>query len=309
MRYSTTKLLALATLCMPLILHAQHGDFSFSVLMHVLQDSPNDATLRAAIDQAQNSAPAFIVVNGIKTADEACTDRRFRQRKAIMEAVNTPVFLSMAGSDWVSCRDTRRRSNAIERLATLREQLYGDISWNGGRQLSITRQSSGKAYRSYSENTRWEMGGILFATIHLPAPNNRYLVEAGRNGEFEDRQIANRSWLRRLITVAKRDRVDAIVLFCDGTLLPYQTTPPGLQRDGFAEVRQQLKTLAPKFNGPILVVQSRPPQARYMPETPVVAEFVWNRNLGYVNLPAGHTAITVNPALPTRFEIRSDEGR
>lgn len=309
MRHKTIMLLALATLCLPLISHAQHGDFSFGVLMHILQGSPEDTTLRAAIDHAQDSSPAFIVVNGIKTADEACTDQRFRQRKAIMEAANTPVFLSMAGSDWVPCRDTRGRSNAIERLAILREQLYGDISWNGGRQIAITRQSSIKAYQSYSENTRWEFGDILFATLHLPAPNNRYLAEAGRNGEFEDRQIANRSWLRRLFSVAKRDRVSAIVLFCDGTLLPAQTTSVSPQRDGFAEVRQQLKTLAPKFNGPVLVVQSRQAQARNTPLPPAGADFVWNRNLGYLRLPAGHTAITVNPVLPTLFEIKSDEGR
>ena len=105
-------------------------------------------------------------------------------------------------------------------LNLLRDQVYGDISWSGGKHLSLKRQSAIPAFRTYSENTRWVMDQVLFATLNVPANNNHYIASAGGNSEFEDRQIANRDWLRRLALQARGEKRSLIVLFCDGNPLP-----------------------------------------------------------------------------------------
>lgn len=305
-------LMALLALWLPLpASSAESMPFSFSVIMRPVQDNGGDASLRIALEAAQAEEPAFIIVNGIKSERELCNDKLYRQRKALLETAEVPVFLSLAGSDWVNCRDRRGKPSAIGWLNTLREQLFTDITWTGTKPITVIRQSANPVYRSYAENTRWQRGGLLFATINLPANNNRYLNDAGRNNEFEDRQIANRDWLRRLFANAKRDGNAAIVLVCDGNLLPASRAAG--KRDGFAEIRQQLVSLTAQFSGRVLLIQGLQGQAGAAEENGEQHgnDMHWNDNLGYLSLPSslpsGQVNITVDASLPALFALASDE--
>lgn len=264
----------------------------FSVMMHVMKDASDDSELRAAFDIAQAGDPAFIIVNGMRSPREACTDRLYRHRAALLESGNVPVILSLAGSDWIDCRDRQGRPAPMVWLNMLREQVYGEISWSGAKHLALRRQSAVQAYRTYAENSRWVIDNVLFATLNLPAENNHYIASAGGNNEFEDRLTANRDWIKRLGLQAKMERRPLIVLFCDGNPLPI---PPrrGEQRDGFAEVRQQLRALAEKSGAKVLLVQG--PERRSAAGSP---EIIWNERLGYVNLRAGVAGFTVDLAAP-----------
>lgn len=293
------RLLVLLLVWLPLMAaSAEVTPFSFSVVNHPVQNGGGEADLRDALELAQAGETAFIIVNGIKSERDACSDKLLRQRKALLETAEVPVFLSLAGSDWVNCRDRRNKPSALVWLNTLREQLFADVTWKGARHLTLTRQSANPVYRSYAENTRWHYGGLLFATINLPANNNRYLNDAGRNNEFEDRQIANRDWLRRLFAIAKRDDHAAIVLVCDGQLLPATRTAG--KRDGFAGIRQQLLSLTTQFAGRVLVIQGKGGTADGH------SELHWNDNLGYLNLPLGQVSIRADASLPALFALASE---
>lgn len=280
---------------------AQAEPFRISVLMRVAAGSDGEAALRNALDNAQSRNPAFIVVNGLKEAGEACSDRLFRRRKAVLEASETPVFLSMAGDDWMNCVDRRGRPAQSVWLGLLREQLYGDISWNGSKHVSLRRQSALPAFRSYAENTRWGWQQVMFATLHVPAANNHYLTAAGRNSEFEDRLTANRDWLTRLALLASVERRKAIVLFCDGQLFP-ATKPPAGVRDGFAEMRSALRNFAAKTRIPVLLVQGA--AATSVPATPAVA---WLGTLAHLRLAPGVTDIDIDTDAVTPFALTGTE--
>ena len=267
----------------------------FSVIMHAMRDSGDENDLRTALENAQSADPTFIVVNGMRSPREPCTDRLYRQRAALLEASSAPVILSMAGSDWLDCRDRQGRPASVVWLNLLREQVHGEISWRGAKHLSLRRQSAIRAFRSYSENTRWVADNVLFATLNLPAENNHYIASAGGNSEFEDRLTASRDWLKRLGLQATMERRPLIVLFCDGNPLPAPSRKSD-QRDGFAEIRQQLKALAAlaeKSQTKVLLVQG--PQPRN-PGTP--GEIVWEGNLGYVSLRAGVSGFAVDLTAP-----------
>lgn len=271
--------------------------FRISVLMHASSGADGEAALRGALEQAQSGEPAFIVVNGLKQAAEACSDRLFRRRKAVLEAVEAPVFLSMAGSDWINCRDRRGRQAETVWLGLLREQLYGDISWSGSKHLSLRRQSALPAFRSYAENTRWSVQQVMFATLHLPAQNNHYLTAAGRNSEFEDRLTANRDWLRRLAQLASTEHRKAIVLFCDGRLWPAARPPAGV-RDGFQEMRSTLRAFASAVRVPVLLVQGS--AGKPATGSPALA---WQGKLGHVSLPQGVTDLEIDPEAAQPFAL------
>jgi hypothetical protein len=281
--------------------HAQAEPFHFAVLMHVMQDSGDENELRNALESAQAANPTFIVVNGMRSKREPCTDRLYRQRTALLESSVAPVVLSLAGDDWISCRDRQNRPAPTAWLNLLRDQVYGDISWSGGKHIPLRRQSAIAAFRNYAENTRWSIENVLFATLNVPANNNNYLASAGGNSEFEDRQIANRDWLHRLITQAQRERKTHIVLFCDGNPLPdaRRKTEP---RDGYIELRQQLKNLAEKSGVKILVIQGSTPASEKNS-----GSVIWNGRLGYVNLSAGINMIAVDTSAEAVFSILPDE--
>ncbi len=149
----------------------------------------------------------------------------------------------------------------MERLTRLRELLFADEFSLGASKIPLIRQSNALKFRSFAENARWEVGSILFATINLPANNNHFRIEAGRNSEFEDRSIANRAWLHHIFAIAKLKKMIGIALICDGNPL----AKPGAQHlfdgaakhDGFAEIRQQLTALASKFPGRVLVIHNQ----------------------------------------------------
>ena len=65
--------------------HVQAEPFHFAVLMHVMQNSGDENELRIALESAQAANPSFILVNGMRSKGEPCTDRLYRQRTALHE--------------------------------------------------------------------------------------------------------------------------------------------------------------------------------------------------------------------------------
>lgn len=279
---------------------AQAADFSFGVIGQAFSINKSDPVaaenaLRGALAESDADNLAFVVVNGIKTAAEPCTDQLYMQRRDMLEAAQNGVIMSLAAGDWVYCRNQAGKSSAIERLNQIRELFYNDERSFGASKLDLMRQSATPKFREYEENARWEFGEILFATINLPADNNHYRSDGGRNGEYEDRQIATRDWLRHLFAIAKNKKLRGIVLFSDANPMPVQR-PSELhgQRDGFNEVRQQLTALSSKFSGRVLLVHGQRGAGR---------DIFWTGNLGILASDANWSKITVDPARPKLFAV------
>ena len=296
--------------------------FEFAVLGHSFKAGPDDAPLKKAIAETSAFNAAFVVATGIKAASESCSDKLYGQRKDLLDASAPPLIVSLSASDWASCRNSRGRINAIERLNRLRDVYFADDQSLGQRKLTLSRLSSTAKFRSYAENAHWEYGGVLFATVNLPANNNHFLPEAGRNSEFEDRLVANRSWLQRLFAMAQRKQLDGIVLFSDGdvgvlddddsSLLPSFSS----KQDGFAGPRKQIRTLAKKFSGKVLLVDTggsetegkdgKDKKAAARSEGPKIR---WKGNLGHVSIDSDWSAIAVRPGKTPLFEVRQRASR
>lgn len=284
--------------------HAKPG-FQFGVIGHSFKTGQDEAVLKRAIAGATQDHPAFVVATGVKAVKEPCSDKLYASRHALLDASSVPMVVSLAGSDWSACLNSAGRSNAIERLNRLRELFYRDSETLGAKRLPVTRLSSSAKFRSYAENAHWQVGKILFATINLPANNNHFRPEAGRNSEYEDRLVANRAWLHRLFTLAARQKMEGLVLFSDGdvgleaqegfSLLPRFET----KRDGFAEPRKQIKTLAEKYSGKVLLVDTLVKEKQGDEAT-----IHWQGNVGHLNLAADWTEVRVTPGSATLFAIK-----
>jgi len=284
-------------------------DFSFAVIAQASPTSPNEVAVQQAITETDADNLAFVVANGIKAATEPCTDDVYKQRKNFLDRAKNGLIVSIAGDDWSDCRNAQGKSTAAERLNRLREYFFVDEFSFGASRIPVMRQSRTAKFRSYAENTRWEMGDIMFATVNLPANNNHYLPDAGRNSEFEDRLVANRDWLQRIFTFAANKKMAGIVLFCDGNPFgkPDATAAFSLsgRRDGFVETRQQINLLTTRFAGKVLIVHGGAEKSLPSPE-----RIVWHKNVGEVNVAAGigWLKLSVSSSAPAIFSVYTEAG-
>jgi hypothetical protein len=289
-------------LCSALLLmapaQAAPSEFSFGVLAHPFKAGSDESLLRSEIAASDADNLAFVVANGIKSEEEPCSDNLYARRKKILNNAQNGLVLSLAASDWADCKTDSGRSAAVERLNRLRDVFFADEFSFGASRIPLLRQSSSPKFRSYGENAHWEINGILFATINLPANNNNYLAAAGRNSEFEDRTIANRDWLQRITVYAKLKKFRGIVLFCDGNPL----APPAERnnrRDGYLEIRRQLLASSRKFSGKILIIHSSPRRV-----APIAGgEINWHGSIGDIGVDTGWIKVSVSPSRPSLFSI------
>jgi len=282
----------------------EDGAHRFALIGHSFNDG-GEKRLKKAIDETDDKSTAFVVVTGIKATAEPCSDKLYQQRRELIDDAKRPMVVLPAGSDWTECRNSAGRSNAIERLNRVRELFYGEPSSLGARKLAVTRLSMSPRFRSYAENAHWLVGKVLYATVNLPANNNHYIMEAGRNSEYEDRLVANRFWLNRLFAIAKRDKLEAVVLFSEGDLKAL-SQPTGFRallrravpdNDGFAETRRQVMALAQKFPGKVLLVDT----ARLAKGVKPAIE--WRGNVGHLSTGATALEVEVDPGAKALFKL------
>ena len=210
----------------------------------------------------------FIVhLGNLRTATDPCSDSLFTSREAILNATPAPLIFVPGENDWATCDSAPGGGDPIERLDTLRDSFFSGAMSLGNPGLRLIRQSELPAYRPYRENTRWITHGVVFVTLNVPSGNNHFSDAGGRNGEYEDREVANRDWIARALTDARRRRAKALVFF-------FQADPVSLaagrrartgfaawfggrpEHDGYAALRRDLRTTAEAFAGPVLVIHT-----------------------------------------------------
>jgi hypothetical protein len=285
---------------------ARKGEFTFALIGHSFRNDGGDAEFRRLLAEAGRAEPAFIIATGIKSASEACTDRLYAERRALMGSAERPLVLLPAGSDWAACRNANGKSSAVERLNRIRELFFAEAEALGPRKFSLNRQSAIAKFRDYAENAYWEHERILFVTLNVPARNNHYLTEAGRNSEYEDRMVANRAWLQRAFLTARRKKLPGMVLVMDGDIGAH--SEPGFfarlaqKKDGFTETRRLVRALAEKFQGRLLLVDSQK-QDKSMPL------IEWNGNTGHLALGAESVQLRVIAGSADLFHIATEHSQ
>ena len=273
--------------------------FEFGVIGHTFDANSDEAVLRQALAESDDDNLAFVVVNGIKAAGEPCTDTLYASRRRLLQEAQNGVIVSLAASDWVACHN-HNGTVAIERLNRVRELFFADEFSFGASKIPLLRQALMPQFRDYAENARWEFGKVLFATINIPATNNHFLQDAGRNSEFEDRLIADKEWLQRLFKLAAQKKLAGIVLFCDANPLTLPGQRPFLlhgKRDGYAEIRQRIITLASGFHGKVLLVHGETLKGESS------SDITWRHNLGSLGVASGWRKLAVDSHAGALFTL------
>ncbi len=247
---------------------APSAPLTFAIASNGL-DKPSGETafqhLLDAIGQERNTS--FIVYNGdLKGEAEPCRDSLYDTRQRIFDSSRKPVVLLPGGNDWASCALAQAGSyDPVERLDFVRQLFFSDSTSLGRTPMNVIRESDVARFRPFRENVRWQANGIAFIGLNAPAPNNHYLTAGGRNGEFEDRSVANAFWLEHAVETARRSEMRAVVVILQGDpdFARYERrdrfawlrfSRGDASRDGFLELKRSLVKAAESFRGPVIVI-------------------------------------------------------
>jgi hypothetical protein len=251
--------------------HAQAAPvrYTFAVIAGTLQSAADEAPTQRLIDAiGRERDMSFIVYDGnLKGGKEACRDTLYERRQALLEAARPALVFIPGQHDWTDCGTAEAGGfDPVERLDQLRQTLFADSSSMGQNPLALTRESEVSRFRPYRENVRWQLDDTVFIGLNAPGANNHYLTAGGRNGEFEDRVIANAFWIEHAAEYAKRREARAIVVFIQGDPDPERYERPdrfawlrfarNSRRDGFLELKRSLVKAAEIFRGPILLIHN-----------------------------------------------------
>lgn len=280
----------------------------------------------AALFDFMASQQVSLVVHagGLKGDTESCADPVLTARQRLFADAALPLVYVPGENDWAEChKPVNGEFDAVERLNRLRELFFPEDATLGRRTLPLVRQSEQATFRSYRENVRLTLGNVLVVGMNLPGDNNHYRTEGGRNGEFEDRREANRQWLARAFSLAEQRDLDGIVivghadpLFGNGwekrgkpTLLDAFVRRG--TRDGYVEIKRQLRELAGKFKGQVLLVHAS--DSGFSVDKPLRdAAGKTMANVTRVALPVGSpsrwTELTVSPGSRAVFQVRLRDG-
>lgn len=273
---------------------------------------------------AERKLSFVIHAGGIKGDTESCADAVLSARFRLLDQSPLPLVYVPGEPDWAECHQPVNGSfDDVERLNRLRELFFANDDSLGQRHLPVIRQSDQATFRAYREHARWTAGDALLVTINLPGNNNNYRKEGGRNGEFEDRREAIRQWLSRAFSLARQQGLSAIVLVAHGD--PQfgngweQRGKPTLldgfmrrgTRDGYLEFKRQLRELASRYRGQVLLVHTS--LTGFGIDAPLRdANGKILRNVTRVALPVGSasqwTELVISPDAASPFTVTLKDG-
>ncbi len=220
--------------------------------------------LEALIDEINAARPAFSVFLGdTKAAAERCTDAVVLDRTAAwFGRVEGPLVYTPGDNEWTDCwRDRAGRFDPLERLGRLRERFFAEPRSLGGAPMPLSRQADADAeHRLYAENARWERGGVLFATVHVPGSDNNRPHEGdggatppGAAAEYPARNRANLAWIAETFAQAGREGHRAVVFALQADLYHRDRCGRGAA-EGHLDTREALAEGARRFGRPVLLL-------------------------------------------------------
>jgi hypothetical protein len=247
---------------------AEAPSLTFAIASNVLDEPAGETSLQHMLDAiGRERNTSFIVYDGnLKSEKEPCRDSFYNTREQILDTSRKPVVLLPGGNDWASCGLAQAGSyDPVERLDFIRQLFFGDSNSLGQTPMNVIRESDVARFRPFRENVRWQSNGVAFIGLNAPAPNNHYLSAGGRNGEFEDRSIANAFWLEHAVETARRSDMRAVVVILQGDpdFARYERrdrfawlrfSRGETSRDGFLELKRSLVKAAELFRGPVIVI-------------------------------------------------------
>ncbi|WP_291432115.1 hypothetical protein [Deinococcus sp.] len=241
----------LLTAAFALAATASAASFKFVALGDMPYKLPDDyARFEALIGEVNKLKPAFTVhVGDIKSGSSPCTDENFQKVKGEFGMFDGPLIYTPGDNEWTDChREKAGKFDSLERLAKVRDMFFaqmGDKSF-GKKPITLTRQ------QGQIENSRWEHGSVLFATVNVVGSDNGLERNAASATEYFGRNAANLEWIKATFADAKAKNAPAVVIAMQADM--FYGAPFTLTDIGLRDTVTTLATEAKAYGKPVLLI-------------------------------------------------------
>lgn len=228
---------------------APGAQFSFAAFGDVPYSAAEEPQVVSMIAEMNREPLAFVMhVGDFKSAQSECSDALFLERRKTFSLSHHAFVFIPGDNEWTDCRRARwAPHDPLERLRKLRTIFFSSGSTLGQAPLRVQRQ----AKRGYPEHLRWNVEGVVFATLNIPGPANN----SGMAQESRRRTAALIDWMHEAFKLAREDNAPAVVLGLQANLWTGNSA--------YAEILEALAAEASRFRGQVLVVHGDTHWFRY----------------------------------------------
>jgi hypothetical protein len=277
---------------------AAHAEtFSFVALGDTAYNLPRDAPVYDALIERINKArPAFSIHVGDTWGAMPCTEESHKYVLGQFAKFDHPVVYTPGDNEWTDCRkpeilEAYHRyiagkatpqdmglllpartfdgafsnygfADPVGGLKLIRRLYFGKPESQGRYPMPLSRQTDVTPAVETAENTRWQKGGVVFATLSVPGSANGFtLNDEAQAREAVARNRANVDWIRSTFAEAKAKNAKAVVLalqaglFVDGRGGDFTGKAIRGGSDGpFYWIVYAIRDEAAKFGKPVLLI-------------------------------------------------------
>lgn len=240
-------------------------------------------------------------VGDIKHGSVRCDDALFEDRYQLFDQVLAPFILVPGDNEWTDCHRLSNGSyDPLERLDKLRHLFWSNSQSLGQKRLTLERQPG-----DYPENSRFQLGPVLFVTLNLPGSNNNHGQTDRPNSEFLARNPMVIEWLKENFALAKRRKLPGIVLLFQANP-DFKHFTQGIGHLGYREFIDVLRQESETFPGKVVVVHgdthiSRIDQPLRDMNGKTLANFVRVETFGFPTMGWTHGIIDLDDPALIRF--------
>ena len=282
------------------------GGFAFGVMGDTPYSDMQEPHFVAMIERMDAEPLAFVIhVGDIKAGGNSrCSDELYARRKAQFDASAHPLVYTPGDNEWTDCRRASNgRYDPLERLAKLRETFFAGRKSLGRAELDTTGEmEAAPGCTGYPENRTWSHGGVYFATVNIPGPNDNEGVDDSSDAEARCRDAANAAWIERAAALVQSENALALVIATQAD--PWVSKAPG-----FVALLAQVAAVAQRLRRPVLFVHGDTHVYRYdTPFRDASGATVPNaiRLETYGSPFVGWVRVTVDPADPRVFSVEPE---
>ena len=271
--------------------------FNFVALGDTAYSLPRDLpTYDALIQRINKAKPAFSIHVGDTWGAMPCTEESHRYALGQFAKFDHPLVYTPGDNEWADCRKPevieayhryvggkatpqdlelllplRQFDNAfasagyadpVGGLNMIRRLYFAKPESLGQRTMPLVRQTDVSPQTETAENTRWERGGVVFATVSVPGSGNGFaLNDEARVREAIARNRANVAWIKAAFADAKARNAKAVVLalqagmFVDGRGGDFTGREiRGGSEGPFYWIVYAIRDEAAKFGKPVLLI-------------------------------------------------------
>ena len=250
------RLLTGLTFCLLCTTPSHAERFTFVALGDTAYDAARDQPIyEALIETINRSKPAFTIHVGDVWGLDHCGNDEIQEVAETFRLFDHSLVYVPGDNEWTDCH--YRLAGAFdpaERLAQLRKVFFSEPVSLGATPMSLVSQARISPYAKYTENVRWQKGGVLFFTMNVTGSGNGYRYD-DKNAlvEAQERNAANVAWLRDSFRIARENAYQGVVIAVHAEMF-WEDSVRGSFHGPHGIILREIRIASERYGGPVLLV-------------------------------------------------------